>query len=113
MDTARAAVRDDEPGEAVVTVCGEIDITTREQLRESLHTATAAPGVRKIVVDLTHTRFMDSSGIYTLVHGYEEAREAGIDYYITGANGSVQRVLELTGVLDLLQGETPNDERGA
>jgi anti-sigma B factor antagonist len=113
MDTARTAVRDDDPSEAVVTVYGEVDLATREQLRESLQAATAAPGVRKIVVDLTQTRFMDSSGIHTLVRGYEEARKAGIDYYITGANGRVHRVLELTGVLDLLLGDTPIDEQGA
>jgi anti-sigma B factor antagonist len=113
MDTVCTAVRDGDPSEAVVTVYGEIDLATREQLRECLHTATAAPGVKRIVVDLTQTRFMDSSGIYTIVHGYEEARKAGIDYYITGANGPVHRVLELTGVLNLLLGDTPVDERGA
>jgi anti-anti-sigma factor len=104
MDTARTAVRDDDPSEAVVTVYGEVDLATRDQLRDSLYTATAAPGVKRIVVDLTQTRFIDSSGIYTLVHGYQEALKAGIDCRVTGANGPVHRVLELTGVLDLLQG---------
>jgi anti-sigma B factor antagonist len=106
MDVARTTVRDDDPSEAVVTVRGEIDIATRDQLRDSLHAATVAPGVKRIVVDLTQTQFMDSSGIHTLVRGCQIAGEAGIDYRITGANGQVHRVLELTGVLDFLHVNT-------
>jgi anti-sigma B factor antagonist len=113
MDVARIAVRDDDPGEAVVTVVGEIDLATRGQLCESLHTVTAVPSVKRIVVDLTRTRFMDASGIHALVHGYRAARDAGIDYHITGANGPVRRVLEITAVLDLLQADTPTREVGA
>jgi stage II sporulation protein AA (anti-sigma F factor antagonist) len=108
VDVARIAVRDDDPSEAIVTVVGEIDLATRDQLCVSLHTATAVPGVKKIVVDLTQTRFMDASAIRSLVHGHQAARAAGIAYHIAGANGPVRRVLEITGALDLLQGDTPS-----
>ena len=109
MDIARTAVRDDDPSEAVVTVCGEIDIATCDQLCEGLNTAITLSGVKTIVVDLTQTQFMDSSGVKALVQGRQAAQTAGIDYRITGAARQVRRVLEVTGVLDFLQGDTSID----
>ena len=44
----------------------EIDITNAETLRSALLTA-AADGHGTVVVDLTRTRFCDSSGLRTLI----------------------------------------------
>jgi anti-sigma B factor antagonist len=53
-------------GVPVVATPEEIDITNAEALRSALLTA-AANGHSVVVVDMTRTRFCDSSGLHTLL----------------------------------------------
>ena len=80
---------------------GEIDLQVKDEfeirLRDLL--ATDAPGV---IIDVTAVTFMDSSGIGVLVRGYQKAQTTGKEFRITGAQGRVLRVLEVTGVAELL-----------
>ena len=58
-----------------------------------------------MIVDLSGTQFMDSSGISILLKGRREADRAGIAYRVTGATDMVRHILRLTGVLDYLSAE--------
>ena len=63
----------------------------REQLRELVET-----GSRHLVVDLSATEFIDSSGLGALVSGLKAARQAGGDLRIAAPTEQVRRVLTLT-----------------
>ena len=54
MDAARIETCRSDLTEVVVAVSGEIDIAIRAQLVSSIR-AVGMPGVRTVVVDLTHT----------------------------------------------------------
>ena len=54
MDAARIETCRSDLTEVVVAVSGEIDIARRAQLVSSIR-AVVMPGVRTVVVDLTHT----------------------------------------------------------
>lgn len=60
------ATRQEADGVMVVCVGGEIDHDTAPQLDRAAR-AALGDGTRRLVVDLTTTEFMDSSGLGTLV----------------------------------------------
>jgi anti-anti-sigma factor len=94
---ARTSAQD---GRAVVSLVGECDLTTREELTTVLLAAVDSAPV--IVVDLAGLRFIDSSGVHGLVTGHHAARRQGHRLHVVNAGGAVAHVLEMTGVGELL-----------
>jgi anti-sigma B factor antagonist len=84
-------------GVPVVTVPGEIDITSADDLRTALVTA-AARGHGTFVVDMSLTRFCDSSGLHALVAAHRRAQAEGGEVLLVVPDAAVLRVLAITGV---------------
>ena len=92
-----------------MTVRGDVDMTTAEEVeravREELELAP-------VLLDLREVAFMDSSGLRALDalirHGHEKAGALRIDPELSN---SVLRVLELTGMLDILPLAAPGEPR--
>jgi anti-sigma B factor antagonist len=64
----------------------------------SLVTETVESGRNHIVVDLSTTDFIDSSGLGALVAGLKTARQAGGDLRIAKPSEQVRTVLQLTNL---------------
>lgn len=63
-------------GVATVLITGELDLGTREVVTEAIDEGiTTAPN--GVIIDLSETEFMDSSGISVLLKGRREADRAG------------------------------------
>jgi anti-anti-sigma factor len=88
-----------------MSVTGEIDVSTVDRLRDALNLALNEPGVGRVLLDFEPLRFLDSSGIATLVGAYRAADERGIRLRIRGCNGTVRHILEVTGVYEVLASE--------
>ncbi len=86
-----------ENGWAVLEVQGEVDLYTSPQLRDAILRLTEE-GENRIVVDLNNVSFMDSSGLGVLVAGLKRARERGGELALVFGEGSVQKVLGITGL---------------
>lgn len=80
---------------AVVRPKGRLDMVAAPMLREVVR-ETVADGHIRVVVDLSDTTFLDSSGLGALIAGLRSAREAGGDLRIACAGEQVLMVLELT-----------------
>jgi len=91
-------------GVAVVTVTGDLDLATGPRLDEEIR--AAVKDATEVVVDLSEVRFLDSAGIASLVRGRKAAEARGVAYRVDGAAGMVRQVLELTGILGHLAGES-------
>ena len=102
MDAARIETCRSDLKHVVVAVSGEIDVRIRAQLVSSILAAVDTPGVKTVVVELTHTSFLDASGIGALLLGREAARTAGVGYRVVGISGQVCQVLEIANVLEVL-----------
>ena len=89
-----------QPGRMVVALAGECDLTGRDELTAALLAAVAQADV--VVVDLAGLTFLDSSGVHGLITAHHAARNAGGHVYVVNAAGPVARLLDLTGVGDLL-----------
>ena len=96
--TAIAVVRADRvEGGVCLVACGEIDAASAPVLAAELHQAIAA-GDGPILLDLGAVTFMDSSGVTVLLTAHQMASAR---LRLATVHPAVERVLEITGVLDL------------
>jgi anti-anti-sigma factor len=58
----------------------------------------------ELVVVLERVDFLDSGGIRALLVGYHLAGERGVSCWVVNAHGTPRKVLQITGLLDLLAG---------
>ena len=83
-----------QPGTTIVDVTGDIDMGTspglRKLLLESLKSAT------RLAVNLGEVRYIDSSGIASLVEVLMKARDSRKRLVLFGVTKNVQEVLQLT-----------------
>ncbi len=84
-------------GVPVVAAPEEIDITNAVALRAALSTA-AANGHGTLVVDMTRTRFCDSSGLHVLIAAHRRAGAEGRAVLLVIPGTAVLRVFALTGM---------------
>jgi anti-sigma B factor antagonist len=82
---------------AVIRPHGRLTMVSTASLR-SLVTETVEGGRNHIVVDLSSTDFIDSSGLGALVAGLKTARQAGGDLRIARPSEQVRTVLQLTNL---------------
>jgi len=85
----------------VVHVVGEIDADTAWRFREAVLGAYLADG-RDVVLDLAGVGFVDSSGISALVALHRRLQAENARLAVRSPRPGVTKVLQLTGVLDLL-----------
>ncbi len=81
----------------MVLPIGRLDAATAPEQREKLHDLVRA-GDARLVVDLSETEFVDSSGLGALISGLKAARQTGGDLRITAPNRQVTAALEMTNL---------------
>lgn len=91
-------------GGSVVSVRGELDISSASAFKQALEGARATDTCR-VVVDLAGLSFIDSTGLRVLLAGKQRATAGGGDLRIRNARAEVRRLLEIAGVLELLSAE--------
>jgi len=96
-----------EPEHVLVTVRGDVDLTTADELSRELE--AAAQEDRDVVVDLAGVTFLDSTGVRSLVNAYRAARRRGLLVSISGARDWVARMLDVTGVAGLMATRTRSE----
>ncbi len=82
---------------AVIRPRGRLNMVAAPRLREAIG-AIVREGRAHIVVDLSGTEFMDSSGLGALISGLKTARQAGGYLRIAAPTEQVQTVLTLTNL---------------
>lgn len=102
-----------EAGEAkIVDVEGDVDLGTSPDLRRTLFdTLRQAP---KLALNLAAIRYIDSSGIATLIEVLKDSQKRNKEFVLFGLSPAVQQVFRLTHVIRLFQVvETEHEAVGA
>jgi anti-sigma B factor antagonist len=84
-----------------VRPAGEIDLLSCDSLRERLDELWAS-GCTDVVLDLREVTFMDSAGVHLLIEHHKRAAANDAAFSIIPGGRPVTRVLELTGIDELL-----------
>jgi len=91
-----------DSGVVVITPAGKLNMVAAPALRKELH-ALVDGGQKRVVVDLSKTELIDSSGLGALISGLKVARQAGGDLRIAAPSRQVTTVLELTNLNRVLR----------
>jgi anti-sigma B factor antagonist len=88
---------EEQPGEGLrlITVSGEIHVTTAPDFSMRLNDAIAA-GSRGVVIDLSEVEFIDSTGLSVLLNGLRRVTRAQGKLALVISNPTVLRLFEIT-----------------
>ena len=84
-------------GTALVTVVGEIDAATSEELASVLENAIETD-ISRLVLDVSSVEFIDSSGLRALVQANRAIIERDGTFALRGPNETFRRLLDVTGL---------------
>ncbi|WP_421118627.1 STAS domain-containing protein [Aquihabitans daechungensis] len=84
-----------------LVVEGEVDARTAPDLLDAFHEGNRPPAAI-VQVDLSAVSFFDSSGLVALQRLHQQATATGDSFAIVDPSPSVERILQLTGLDQLL-----------
>jgi anti-sigma B factor antagonist len=82
-----------------IVLSGEIDAHTAPNVAEAL---TPLPGDGDVVADLAAVAFIDSSGLRVIIDAHQRAEAEGRRFVIESSSDVVQRLFEISGMVDHL-----------
>ncbi len=91
----------DENGCSIIAVEGELDLYNAFKLKE-LTMKLVSRQVKGIVINLGETKYIDSSGVGSIIYSYALCKNNKIAFFLTDVHGSVRRVIELTKLIGFL-----------
>lgn len=83
-------------GWVIFDIAGDIDLANSPAMRKALLTEIKEKHTSKVFLNLTGVRYIDSSGIASLVEGLKASRDNGSRFILFGLNPSVREVMELS-----------------
>ena len=98
----RIGARTEDPDIAILSLTGEVDVANAAQVRDAA-LKLIADGAKCLMVDLSGTEYMDSTGLGTLVGLHKRLRESGGQVVIAGAQPRVKRIFDITGLTQVFR----------
>ncbi len=89
------------PGVQTIVLASEADLAGTAAIEAAIEQASLAESPL-VVVDLRNLTFIDSSGLQSLIRGHEHCLLRGHEMQIIPGPANVQRLFELTGMVDVL-----------
>jgi anti-sigma B factor antagonist len=87
----------------IFDVSGDIDLSTSPELRKALLRELRELRMPRVVLNLKAVRYMDSSGVASLVEGLKASRDVGARLILFGLNTTVREVLQLSKLLKVFE----------
>jgi anti-sigma B factor antagonist len=87
----------------VFDVSGDIDLANSPQLRKALLHELRELRVPRVVLNLKQVRYIDSSGVASLVEGLRASRDAGSRFILFGLSTSAREVLQLSKLVKIFE----------
>ena len=87
----------------VVDIVGDIDLYNSPDLRKTLLSALREKRAPRVVINLSAVKYIDSSGVASLVEGLKIARELGSRFILYGLSPAAREVLELSRLIRVFE----------
>ena len=87
----------------IFDVSGDIDLASSPQLRKALLQELREARMPRVVLNLKAVRYMDSSGVASLVEGLKVSRDLGARLILYGLNTTVREVLQLSKLIRMFE----------
>ena len=96
------AVTEHSDGVVVISIIGELDMSTAPRLREELIRVAAAMEKPRVVLDLAGVDLLDPTGLGVIFDGVKRTRSRGGDLALACAEPQVIHDLEIMRVNEIL-----------
>jgi anti-sigma B factor antagonist len=87
----------------IFDVSGDIDLANSPEIRKALMREVKENRTPKVVMNLSKVRYIDSSGVASLVEGLKASRDAGSRFILYGLSPSAREVLQLSRLLKIFE----------
>ncbi len=84
---------EDKQGFSVVMLSGEIDLNNSPDARKVI--LNSLKKLKHVMVDLSNVEYIDSSGVASLVEGFQYARTNNLEFGLIGVSEAAMSVLRL------------------
>jgi anti-sigma B factor antagonist len=87
----------------VFDISGDIDLASSPELRKPLLRELRELRTPRVVLNLKAVRYIDSSGVASLVEGLKASRDVGSRFILFGLNTTVREVLQLSKLVRIFE----------
>ena len=87
----------------IFDVSGDIDLANSPELRKALLREIRENRRPRVVMNLNKVRYIDSSGVATLIEGLKASRDLGSRFILFGLSNSAREVLQLSRLLKIFE----------
>ena len=87
----------------IFDISGDIDLATSPELRKALLRELRELKTPRVVLNLAGVRYIDSSGVASLVEGLKASRDVGSRLILFGLNRTVREVLQLSKLVKIFE----------
>ncbi len=87
----------------IFDISGDIDLATSPELRKALLRELRELRMPRVVLNLKSVRYIDSSGVASLVEGLKASRDIGSRLVLFGLNRTVREVLQLSKLVKIFE----------
>ena len=88
---------------AIIEVTGDIDLYSSPQVRQTILETLNQKAAKRVIVNLIGVRYVDSSGVASLVEGLQLSRKSQVRFTLCGLNKAPKQVLELTRLIKVFE----------
>ncbi|GAC1630817.1 MAG: STAS domain-containing protein [Candidatus Acidiferrum sp.] len=87
----------------IFDVIGDIDLANSPAVRKALLTELREKKIPRVIMNLQGVKYIDSSGIASLVEGLKASRDVQARFILFGLSKSAREVLQLSRLLKLFE----------
>jgi anti-sigma B factor antagonist len=87
----------------IFDVTGDIDLANSPQVRKALLQEVREKRTPRVILNLTKVRYIDSSGVASLVEGLKASRDLKLRFILFGLSPAAREVLQLSRLLKIFE----------
>jgi anti-sigma B factor antagonist len=87
----------------ILDITGDIDLASSPDLRKILLRELKEKRTPRVIVNLVAVRYIDSSGVASLVEGLKASRDSGMRFALVGLSKGAREVLQLSRLIKIFE----------
>jgi anti-sigma B factor antagonist len=87
----------------IFDISGDIDLANSPEVRKALLHEVRDNRRSRVVLNLSEVRYIDSSGVASLVESLKASRDIGSRFILVGLSGPAREVLQLSRLLKVFE----------
>ena len=87
----------------IFDISGDIDLANSPEVRKALLREVRENRTPRVVMNLSKVRYIDSSGVASLVEGLKASRDLGLRFILFGLSNSAREVLQLSRLIRIFE----------